>query len=110
MKNLGITGDFLDKYKPKPEKKVRNSIHTELHELVAVLRKDFDEKAEKGKGSFSFYLGLLKKVPVPTIYMWHAEIKQSPNLATPLARCKVFWWKYSQFKKKSTVIPLSPKA
>lgn len=110
MKTFGLSGDF-EKYKPKPpEKKVRNSIHSELHELVAVLRKDFGETAEKGKGSFSFYLGLLKKVPVPTVYMWHAEIKQSPNLATPLARCKIFWWKYKQWKVKSTAIPLPPKA
>lgn len=94
----------------KPAKKERNSIHSELHELVAVLRKDFGEEAEKGKGSFSFYLGLLKKIPVTTIYMWHAEIKQSPNLTTPLSRCKIFWWKYSQFKKKSKAIPLTTKS
>lgn len=110
MKNLGITDDILEKYKPKKEKKVRNSIHTELHELVANLRKDFGETAEKGKGSFSFYLGLLKKVPVRTIYMWHAEIKQSPNLNTPMSRCKVFWWKYKKYKENLKVIHSTSKA
>lgn len=99
MKNLGISEDLLAKYKPK-EKKVRNSIHTELHELVANLRKDFGETAEKGTGSFSFYLGLLKKVPVPTIYMWYNSIRQSQNLNTPLARCKVFWYTYRVWKEK----------
>lgn len=104
MKNLGISEELLAKYKPK-EKKVRNSIHTELHELVANLRKDFGETAEKGTGSFSFYLGLLKKVPVPTIYMWYNSIKQSTNLTTPQSRCKVFWWTYKKYKEKTKVIP-----
>lgn len=99
MKNLGISDELLAKYKPK-EKKVRNSIHTELHELVANLRKDFGETAEKGTGSFSFYLGLLKKVPVPTIYMWYNSIKQSTNLTTPQSRCKVFWWTYKKYKER----------
>lgn len=109
MKNLGISEDLLAKYKPK-EKKVRNSIHSELHELVAKLREDFGETAEKGKGSFSFYLGLLKKIPVPTIYMWYAEIKQSPNLKTPNSRCRIFWWKYKKYKEALKVIHLTPKA
>ena len=49
MKNLGITEDLLEKYKPKKEKKVRNSIHTELHELVANLRKTLVRLPRKEK-------------------------------------------------------------
>lgn len=81
----------------RPRKPVKG-IHSELHELVAKMRTDFGETAVKGIGSFSFYLGLLKKVPTQTIYMWLAQIKDSPKLDTPLARRKIFWWKYKQWK------------
>lgn len=86
--------------KPEEKKqKTKTHIHSELHELVDKMRKDFGETEIKGKGSFSFYLGILKKVPTPIIYSWLAEIKDSPALDTPLARRKVFWWKYSAWKK-----------
>jgi len=61
-------------------------------------RKDFGETATKGKGSFGFYLRMLKRVPTSTIYQWLTDIKDSPKLNTPLSRAKVFWWKYKQWK------------
>ena len=93
--------EILKVPKPKPKR----GIHSELHEFVDKIRTDFGETATKGKGSFGFYLRLLKKVPISTLYMWLGDIKDSPKLNTPLARCKIFWWKYKQFrtnKHKST--------
>ena len=87
----------------KPKLKTKRGIHSELHELVDKMRADFGETSTKGKGSFGFYLRLLKKVPISTLYMWLGDVKDSPKLNTPLARCKVFWWHYKQWKipKKS---------
>ena len=79
-------------------RKVNTRIHSELHELVDKARKDFGETATKGKGSFGFYLRMLKRVPTSTIYQWLIDIKDSPKLNTPLSRAKVFWWKYKQWK------------
>lgn len=73
-------------------------IHSELHELIDKMRKDFGETAVKGVGSFGYYLGLLKKVPISKIYIWLGDIKDSPKLDTPLSRCKVFWWKYRYYE------------
>ncbi len=80
------------------KRKVNTHIHSELHELVDKIRKDFGETATKGKGSFGFYLRLLKPVPTHVIYMWLGDIKDSPKLADPLSRRKVFWWKYRVWK------------
>lgn len=81
-----------------PQKKAVKGIHSELHEVVAKLRREFGETATKGKGSFGFYLRLLKNVPIHTIHIWLGSINDSPKLDTSLARCKVFWWKYKQWK------------
>lgn len=79
-------------------KKPLNGIHSELHEIIGKLRLSFGETATKGIGSFSFYLGLLKDVPPSTLYQWLRSIEDSPKLDTPTARCKVFWWRYKQWK------------
>ena len=82
------------------KRKAPRGIHSPLHEQIDKMRADFGETATKGKGSFSFYLGMLKNVPLSTFYLWLGDIRQSPNLNTPLSRAKVFWWKYSQWRKK----------
>ena len=87
----------LDKYKEKPKKPARG-MHSELHVLVATLRQEFGETTDKGVGSFGFYLKLLKPVPIPIIYQWLAEIKQSKGLYTPESRRKIFWWHYKKRK------------
>lgn len=81
------------------QRKPRRGIHSELHELIAKMREDFGETATKGIGSFSYYLGMLRRVPPSVICMWYGDIKDSPKLDTPLARCKIFWWKYRVWKK-----------
>ena len=79
-------------------KKLPKGIHSELHEMVANLRREFGETATKGKGSFGFYLHLLKPVPMYTLNIWLSSIRDSPKLDTPLAKCKIFWWKYKNWK------------
>lgn len=91
MKSLG---SFINTIRTSEKKTQKKGAHSELHEVIATMRKDFGETAKKGKGSFGFYLGLLRKVPLSVIYQWLGDIKDSPNLDTPLARAKIFWWKY----------------
>lgn len=83
-------------------RKPPKGIHSELHEVVDELRKEFGETATKGKGSFGFYLRLLKPVGVHVIRVWLGDIRDSPKLNTPTAKCKVFWWKYKQWKTPTT--------
>jgi hypothetical protein len=87
--------DLLASRVPKAKKRGHPS---ELHEVVAKLRESFGETAKNGKGSFGFYLALLKRVPISTLYIWLGDIKDSPRLDTPEARRKVFWWKYKVWK------------
>lgn len=82
---------------PKPNRKV----HSELHEIVDILRKEFGETAAKGKGSFGFYLKLLKNIPCGTLRLWLADIQNSPNLTTKEAKLKVFWWKWKNNRPKA---------
>lgn len=77
----------------------KNNLHSQLHFIVDEIRKDFGETAKKGKGSFSFYLGLLKNMPIPIIYKWLGLIKESKNLKKPEAKRKIFWWYYAQYRK-----------
>lgn len=101
IKTLGSYADAALARAQAPKK--RKGIHSELHEVVATLRQEFGETAKKGKGSFGFYLRLLKSVPISTLHIWLANVKDSPNLDTPLARGKVFWWKYKQWKAPKVV-------
>ena len=55
--------------------KKTKGIHSELHQVIAQMRRDFDETAKKGVGSFGFYLGILKNVPLTNIYRWLGDIE-----------------------------------
>lgn len=72
--------------KPNP------NLHSELHGLVEELRREYGETAKKGKGSFGFYLGMLKRISVHDIYRLRSEVKQS-DCSSPR---RLFWWKYKQ--------------
>ena len=67
-------------------------LHSELHLLVSDLRKEYNETATKGPGSFGFYLGCIKRLGVQTAYRFHSEIKDS-GAKTP---GKLFWWKFNR--------------
>lgn len=95
MKSIANSIKELNEVRKKPSR----GIHSELHEIVDKIRKDFGETATKGKGSFGFYLRMLKNVPISTIYIWLGSINDSPKLNTPLARRKIFWWKFKEWKK-----------
>lgn len=85
----------LDKYK----KAKRNPhLHSELHLLVDEARTYFGETAEKGKGSFGFYLGFFKRLGTNKARMLFNEIKQS-KVETPV---KLFWWKVREELKKNS--------
>ena len=76
--------DLLQKNTPESKK-----IHSELHDFIAETRRMFGETNTKGVGSFGFYLGRLRNIPVQTLYMLRAESLQ-PNVREP---CRMFWWK-----------------
>lgn len=88
-------GDALKRYAPTP-KVLPKGVHTELHEVIFKMREQFGEKNKTGVGSFGYYLGRLKNVPLSTIYMWLSEIKQGRDIRN---EGKVFWWKYREWRK-----------
>ena len=77
-------------YKPK------RGIHSQLHQLIDELRTDYHETAKKGVGSFSYYLGYLKRVGFQEAYRIRAEVRQSKT-NTPK---KLFWWRVGQLLKE----------
>ncbi|MBU1046263.1 hypothetical protein KKH36_00595 [Patescibacteria group bacterium] len=77
----------------------KSSLHSEKHYLVSEIREYFGETAKKGKGSFSFYLGFFKRIPVSTIYQYWSEVKESRKSIK--AQQKIFWWKIGQLLKKN---------
>ncbi len=75
--------------------------HSEMQELVDEIRKYFNEVAVRGEGSFSYYIGFFKKIPISEIKRFFAEVKQTKK--STFDKKKLFWWKIGQFlKKKST--------
>jgi hypothetical protein len=74
------------------------SLHSEKHYLVNEIRNYFGEKAKKGVGSFSFYLGFFKKIPEASIYQYWSEVKESRKSLKD--QQKLFWWKIGQHLKK----------
>lgn len=74
-----------------PEKPTKG-IHSELHLLVADLRKEFGETAKTGPGSFGFYLGHMKRLGIQTARRLLSEVHDS-NCRNA---CRLFWWKYKQ--------------
>lgn len=78
---------------PEPKKPHKN-IHSELHEFIAETRKDFGDTATKGVGSFGFYLRVLKKVPLSTLYIIRGSVRDS----NAREKAKLFFWKIKQWK------------
>ena len=74
--------------------------HSRMHEQVDTIRKYFGEKAVRGQGSFSYYLGFFKKISNHEVDRMFQEAKRSNK---PLAgQKKLFWWKVGQYVKKDT--------
>jgi len=75
-----------------PTAKKKSSIHSEFHELAEKCYKQFGETAKKGKGSFPFYLGFIKRLGLQSTYRILAELRESGKEGA----VKLFWWKVSQ--------------
>ena len=67
-------------------------LHSDLHALVDEVRTRFSETADKGPGSFSFYLGFFKRLGVNRVRQLLGEIEES-NASDPK---RLFWWKVKQ--------------
>ena len=81
------------------KQKPNQRLHSELHVLIDEIRKEFGEvHIKKGKGSFGFYLGLLRNVPITMIWQWRSEIRQS-DLTGELG--KLFVWKVKHWESVS---------
>jgi len=74
--------------------KPKKGIHSERHELIDQLRRDYGETAKKGVGSFSYYLGMLKPYTTSAIYGWRSQAKEAKSPQ------KLFWWLVGQEGKK----------
>lgn len=71
-------------------------IHSALHLFVDEIRKEYGETAKKGKGSFSYYLGFVKRIGLQRAYQIRAEIKSGGARAPK----KLFWWHIGQEQKR----------
>lgn len=71
--------------------------HSRMHELVDTTRNYFGDKAVHGQGSFSYYLGFFKKIPVSDIQQMFEESKRSGKPL--LGQKKLFWWKIGNYIK-----------
>jgi len=83
--------NLLSKYKSLTKEPVKG-IHSELHNFIYETRKEYGETAKKGKGSFGFYLGFIKRLGLQEAYRIRAEVKQS----NAKDHKKLFWWKVGQ--------------
>ncbi len=83
----------IDRYTTK------NSTHaTQLQLFVDEARTYFGEKARFGVGSFSYYLGICKKIPLIDLWSLYGEVKQARG-KTRFEQKKLFWWKVGQYIK-----------
>lgn len=64
-----------------------------LHEFVNKARLELEETSKKGDGSYGFYLGHLKKIPMSELYSMLHTAKQAN---TPL---NAFWKMVGEYKK-----------
>lgn len=95
MESISSMGGTMERIQARAEAyKPRRGIHTELQDLVAQLRKEYGETAIKGKGSFSFYMGFLKKFHIGEVY---AMQKRAQTGREPV---KTFWWLVGDALKK----------
>lgn len=73
--------------------------NSEMQELIDIIRKYFNEKAVRGQGSFSYYIGFLKKIPLQEVKQMFAEVKETKK--STFDKKKLFWWKIGQYYKKN---------
>lgn len=93
-------GDIASRFSIAKQQ-ARKGIHSPLHDLVDELRTDFGETATTGKGSFGFYLGILKRIGTERVRQIKAEVEQS----NPTDRKRLFWWHVGKELKKRTEQP-----
>lgn len=91
-------GDIAARFSMPTQQQARPGIHSPLHDLVDDLRRDFGETAKVGKGSFGFYLGILKRLGTERVRQIKAEVDQGD----PSDRKRLFWWHVGKALKMQT--------
>lgn len=79
-------------------RRVNRAPATELQAYVDQVRTYFSETAKFGQGSFSYYLGFCKKIPMYNLWQIFGEVKQSRK--SKRDQYKLFWWKIGQKVRK----------
>lgn len=74
------------------------SYNNEMQELVDVIRTYFSEKAIYGQGSFSYYIGFFKQVPLGIVFQYFSEVKQTKK--SLFGQKKLFWYKIGKYIKE----------
>jgi hypothetical protein len=64
--------------------------NSEMQELVDEIRNYFHEKAVRGMGSFSYYIGFFKRIPLQEVKQLFGEVKLARNKTT-FEKKKLFW-------------------
>lgn len=66
-------------------------------ELIDEIRKYFKETARYGMGSFPYYIGMFKKIPLYDIRQMFEEAKRTDKSTQD--KKKLFWWKVGNYIK-----------
>ena len=66
-------------------------------ELIDEIRKYFKETARYGMGSFPYYIGMFKKIPLHDIRQMFEEAKRTEKSVQD--KKKLFWWKVGNYIK-----------
>jgi hypothetical protein len=90
-------GDIAARFQMRTQR--RHGIHSPLHDIVDDLRSEYGETAKSGKGSFGFYLGILKRLGPERVRQIKAEVDQSD----PSDRKRLFWWHVGRALKAQSV-------
>ena len=72
--------------------------HNEMQEIVDIVRNYFGEKAVYGQGSFSYYIGFFKNMPLREVHKIFGEVKQTKK--SIFDKKKLFWYKVGKYIKE----------
>ena len=86
------------------EKNMENILNREkiynnpTQEIIDTIRKYFGENSRYGYGSFSYYIGMFKKVPLRDVGQIFAEVKQTKK--STFDKKKLFWYRVGKYIKE----------
>ena len=93
LKEMGLSSALIGA-RANLTRRPTKGIHSEIHTLVADVRRNFGEVATKGKGSFGFYLGFFNRLGIERVRLFLAETRDGNNPKI------LFWWRVGKYFKE----------